>query len=430
MKFTARVVPVVAIVLVLAAFACSPAGRATDVPDAQREQDLAALAQGLGISLDEARQRQDMRDAAQGLYDAVYADSDHFAGAFQTDGDGKWRIVVLVVGVDGPPDSIKSLVPQGVPVDFVSVDYSFAQLKQIHGEVVEFWKSVDPQLTAIEGINLDTIANRVVVEFADKDNPELRAKFSTAFGPIVTFRIVPSASDVSCDHLTDYWEESRYNCTEIRGGIRIDPGIWCTLSPGAWNVSGGRRAHVTAGHCGSYLANVDMYHNNVLLGTSQSVNDSLTRGPSVDSDARYWDSPYGTGQWNRVYLSPGTTSYSITADSGFGGRHVHDPICVSGVGGHWAPGGDISPYQCGTLSSELTTYTTDSGQVLDVMQCDCNGDSYSGSGLLGGDSGAPIFWSSVLYGIGTDSSGKFSTADSIEADLQIRWCHNSDCSSH
>lgn len=228
MRLPAKVFGLCAILVIFATFACSPTSRATDTANAQREQDLAALAQGLGITLEEARQRQDMRDAAQGLFDAVYADPTHFAGVFQTAEGGKWRIVVMLPGGVAPTASIQALVPDGIPVEFVQAQYSLDELRNVHGQVVDFWKQIDPTLTAVDGINLDTVSNRIVIEFAGKDYPDLRATFSRVFGPIVSFRVVEPGVDVSCDHLTDFWEESRYNCTEVPASAA--PGLRAVIS--------------------------------------------------------------------------------------------------------------------------------------------------------------------------------------------------------
>ena len=136
-----------------------------------------------------------MRQAASDLYAAVDGDPAHFAGIYSTDEGGRWRIVVLFLG-DEPPASVVTTVPADVPVEWLKADYSESQLLSVRARVLAFWQANDPDRSQVESIALDTVNNRIRVEFADKDSPELRSKMAAEFGPIVTFTVVPRATSI------------------------------------------------------------------------------------------------------------------------------------------------------------------------------------------------------------------------------------------
>jgi len=127
-----------------------------------------------------------LRDAAEPLLQAVDADPVHFADAFL---DGSHSTVcVLYVDSEAEAKARLGSATEGLPIEWVPVRYSAAELGGVRAEVLEIWQRAG--IDKINAVSVDARTNRVVVSLAAADGA-LEEELMARFGDAVVVEVGP-----------------------------------------------------------------------------------------------------------------------------------------------------------------------------------------------------------------------------------------------
>jgi hypothetical protein len=411
-------------VLVVAALAFASASVATGTGEGdgansfsdELRQDLAAIAEIKGITFQEAARRHDLREQAAPVIAAVVADSSRFADVFQDDSDGTWKLRILFVGDEQESRAqLASALPAGLPVQWEKVQHSAEALGRVRSEVIQLWHEIG--LDRISEVSVDAESNRVVVGLPARD-PDLSKILEARYGDAVGTKLVPPDEPAACNAVNDLEGGSRYNCTPLRGGIRLEfPGGPCsTMMWGKNKTTPTTKYMITAGHCAD-LNNIDFFHNGALVGRSNRISWTLA---NPRSDSRRIPTAGNATQMNRVYETPNAKSYAITSVKGWGAQQLNDWVCKLGVGPAFFG------RSCGQIINADTTIMM-FDKVTPAKRADFNGAN-AGTGIDGGDSGGSVVYSGSIFGIVSTLGGKYSVGRDVEHDMNLWLCLNIDCS--
>lgn len=141
------------------------------------------VAEGLGITFDEAAERLAWIEALLPLTEAVNEDRENFAELYRTDEGGTWRTVINYVGtLDAAQTRVGRLIPVGAPIEWRSVARSSAyfddlltgQAKLLAAELSDW----------VRAVGHDVVRNAISV-ITKGDQPAVEAQFQEAFGAVV-----------------------------------------------------------------------------------------------------------------------------------------------------------------------------------------------------------------------------------------------------
>ena len=352
--------------MALALVGAVPAGAQAPVaPDAP------AVAERLGLSIEEASRQLWLQDASVAATDAI-ADryADRLAG-IAVDHAPAFRIVVLLTGEQPVADEVLALGG-----DTANVTYrtgAAASLTALVKALTAHQAEVRASLSAPPGMGIDQRTGELVIVVSRRDVAQeglapLRARLAAMTGVPVRLRVV---DDPALD-LSD----------SPAGGMRLlggSPGSRRSLCTAGFVVTDGTQtALATAAHCADTLA---------------------VRG----GDGKEQVLPF-LGQWGWGYqdvqinaaaglLEPTffadtakTEARTVTGARGAAGTRAGDMVCHRGERTgyscapveltHFAPAGDLCGGAC------LPTWVT-----------------VAGPGCKGGDSGSPVFLGSTAYGL-------------------------------
>jgi streptogrisin C len=217
-------------------------------------EDVAWLAQDLGISEDEARRRMDIEDAAGELQGQLLDRwPDTLAGMWlSTEGP----TTLTVAFTENADDNVSEIAED---FEYPDVLRAEAAAHSITALQAAFSRAVDERGQAQRGqaptdspaalrqtqgrfdVTLDERGNGLILH-ADPLPPGLAGAASRRYGVPVT-----ANSNVSTPTCT------RDNCTfSMRGGLRLSfSGTWCSSAFTAYGAATGNRFIVSAGHCGN-----------------------------------------------------------------------------------------------------------------------------------------------------------------------------------
>lgn len=387
-------------------------------------QDLVGIAKTMGFSVSEAYRRHELREKADAAIAAATADKSNFAGAFQDDVDGTWRLRILYVGdATSARAEIASLIPDSFPVSWEQVRYSAADLEGIHDAVVDLWFELGIQ--RINYVAIDVAHNQVIVATPTEDR-DLSHQLASAYGSAVKTIVEVPGRPVACNSTTDLEGGSRFNCTPWRGGIeaqKVDgqhTGM-CTLTMWARHQDNSSLKYlITAGHCGNEDSQT-FYHNGISIGVS-TVNSLNLSSPL--SDSRRIPATGNSTQMNRIYETPTTKSYAITSVRSETSQDVNDWVCKVGVGD------STFGRLCGQITATGTFSVAGYPFVFTGRRADFNGTCWfacDGWGLSGGDSGATVVYNQQIHGVATTDNGWYSLANRVQTDLDVFFCLNVTC---
>lgn len=378
MGWIARIGGIVAAALAMAAAPAAaqvvaPPAAATQSGDTALLQDAAAVAERLGVPLNEAVRQLRLQAASGPLTDALAA---HYAGrlaGIAIDHRPAFRIVVLLTGDVAVPDETVLLDGEPVVVTYrTGAAASHAELVQA---IAAYQQPIRQSLLAPPGMGLDPRTGELVVVVAPRDVDRegagpLAARLAALTRVPVRLRVIDTpALDMAG--------------AGIQGGARVTgspPGdshrYLCTA--GFVVTNGLRTALATAAHCPDTLS-------------------------ARDADGRDTDLPF-VGQWgwgnqdvqinaSAVPLAPlffadtaRTVSRPVTGARSRAGTRAGDVVCHRGERTGYscslveltdfAPAGDLCGGAC------LPTWTTVAGPVC-----------------KSGDSGSPVFLGTTAYGI-------------------------------
>ena len=415
---------------------------------------LEAIAKGEDITLDQAKSRADEEAAATPLIEYVQSHPETFGGVYADRSGGDLFFTVRYLPT-ADVAAAKALVAPIVNVTFLPATHSQAELIATMNAIGDAYNA-----QGAAGYNAwelvaawpDLRNNRVVVE---SEYPDLVPDFAAAYGSFVVTAEGQPAIPMSCSNNTDWWNQSRFNCTTNRGGVALqrlqgDNDSNCTMGGWAkWVVSQPfKRVRVTANHCGSsWTGNQTFFHHGSSVGTS--LGGQTCAYWHADCDARFvpTDSTPSKSQ-NAIYLATGPTNWTYSAIGAYGsGTEGASVRCVSGVGGgiHDPSPYDVVPYSCGYLVHALIYATEVNGPyAMHFGTADLDGSSLAypnpgtrHNGISGGDSGAPVFsgptGTHYFHGLAAADGGTlgalFTFADKIDnTPMYILWCLNADCS--
>lgn len=406
-----------AFALALVAAAAAVPGPGLHAMSDELYQELAAIAAVKGISIQEAARRHDLRERSSAAISAIVANPSKFADVFQDDSDGIWKLRIFYVGDAGEARaSLDGLLPADLPVQWDDVTRSGEELRRIKADVIDMWYDIG--LDRISEVSIDTLSNSVHVGLPAPDEG-LSALLRDRYGDAVTTKITQPDQPGACNAATDPEGGSRYNCTPMRGGIRIDfnEGPCSTMMWGR-NKTTGTRYIITAGHCGD-LNQKDFFHNGAFVGRSNAISWTLA---SPRSDSRRIPTTGNNVQMNRVYETPSTKSYAITSVRGWGQQLFNDWVCKLGVG--------LTYFgrSCGVITNADTTIAL-YGKVIPAKAADFNGTN-GGTGVSFGDSGGSVVYNNRIFGLVSiiGPVAKYPVARDVEHDMNVWLCLNADCS--
>ena len=93
-------------------------------------EELSHLADAEQIPVAEAQRRNDWRQLLQPAIKAIDADSNNFGGRALHDSGGTWRLEIYYLGDNSFREAIAALLPDGAPVEWTRVKYSYATLER------------------------------------------------------------------------------------------------------------------------------------------------------------------------------------------------------------------------------------------------------------------------------------------------------------
>lgn len=128
-----------------------------------------------------------LRDLADPAIEAVSANAGSFGGAFMNRSHTALCVLHTV-----PEDQAKSLiephVAAGLPIVWIRVQYSSAELERVQSEIVQLWHAAGVQ--KINSVSVAVEANRVVVSLPARQ-PDLELQLRQHYGDVVVIEIEP-----------------------------------------------------------------------------------------------------------------------------------------------------------------------------------------------------------------------------------------------
>ena len=101
-------------VMTVLLMAVTPVGASPSNSD-QEQIDISSMAAAKGITFDEALARHNMREEASRAVEAINLDTQNFAGIYQDDSNGQWRMHVMVANPEAiASEQIQNVLPAGV----------------------------------------------------------------------------------------------------------------------------------------------------------------------------------------------------------------------------------------------------------------------------------------------------------------------------
>jgi hypothetical protein len=324
-------------------------------------------------------------------------------------------IVVSVTGNTGETAELATkLRPDGAIVEVRSVPYSRADLGVLRDRV----KGDLPTLQRTSAVNflaVDVRKNRVVIGL-DPFDATVAASLTAAYGDAVEVIEQPLSYTMACNSRTDCPSPSFKGGLVITHNVSGSSSIACTSGFGSRKTTGGLANHwymLTAGHCIFHGDGTgkSWLHNGIPAGISRAYQycDHCSADIGV-IEYNNWDTPT-----NDVYGTSKTDIKPITIRRSNANQDLGNAVCRSGAASN--------NYSCGTIS----------GVDVDVLVADptdgiarwANHQWQMSKGLVQGDSGAPVMYSSIAFGVaasGNSSHTNYGTLDFINGSVGYLAC--------
>lgn len=410
----------------------SPSGTADA---AGRQAAIEAMAMAWSIDWAEAERRVILTEALEPLMAFVNGDVDRFAEAYRTSLGSEWKTVINhVVPLAEARALTAPLIPKGAAVAYHHVSHSSRELE-------DALRAIAPDLlrSGARGVEIDVANNgiRLLLHPARQDEPRQVAlrivsvpvSFEMVdenyYGPVSARSAAPDAALTLGSHGSGC--TSRSDCPTWRGGVQIIKSDGLGKSTiGLWAKSGSQRFVLMAGHGD---LNGSWQHDAFTIGSHHlnSLWHNLSGCPSncwTSADvARIANSHGSPNNW--VYKDAGLKTLNMTS---LNPGSVGDTACKSGMG----KDSNNDYYQCGIISTTtgITSIERLPGSAVidlyNMMRADFN-RSLPGSGLVGGDSGASIFYGNTFRGMAATGEGYYSKPYHIQDLLGVAICITPNC---
>ena len=376
------------------------------VAQAERNLEFSRDQLGIALSADEASEIDRRRRIQEGMTELnAYLDTlGAFGGVYLNQRAG----AVIEIGIAGAYDSyeadIRRLAPSEAAVNLRHVQYKTADLRATQAAVDRATDELRGLGIVVSTTAVDPKINRVAVGVSGLTSQGAQLLFDR-FGPAV------SAHDEVMFHAAAC--TGRGSCgNPMKGGLTIVGGTFaCTSGFMGRPAAAFTRLYVlTAGHCveSRGLGN-SWTHGGVVLGTGAfeeyRENSPVDYGGINDTEST---------TKNLVYTNANDSFRSITGRATNANQDVGDVVCRSGKN---------SGYDCGEISQEDYTVNFGDGTTL-LHQWEVD------FGSVGGDSGAPIIFGNLAYGIMSGTNGVRSNYGTIEwgqTQLGVRPCYSASC---
>jgi hypothetical protein len=119
---------------------------------------------------------------SQPAFDVVAANPDVFGGAFLDPSGTALCLLVTEDSAGRAEDLLKDVLPRGIPIGWVPVKYSQAELDEVQSELIELWREVG--IGQINAVSVDLGMNVVVVSMPEA-NEDLASRIITKYGDAV-----------------------------------------------------------------------------------------------------------------------------------------------------------------------------------------------------------------------------------------------------
>jgi hypothetical protein len=303
----------------------------------------------------------------------VEARRSRFAGLYVDNRSGG-QVVIQVAGRAGGETqrATRKLLPRWIDIRYERVANSAAELDSVVSLLRGMASERDARVRGLASIAVVGVENVVEVRVIPERLDAVRDLLATYVdsGPAV---VIPGEYDqnTACNSRTDCWQDP------LRGGLRVTPD-GCTTGFMVYNDGYARRL-LTAGHC-TWDDNESLrYHAGNSLG--KVLKNSYWDGSGSDFAAlSIADAQDMSG--HKIYKSDSDKAWNI-AD--WAVPAVNDTVRMTGSFGGLSSYGQIDSVQYDSYRA------SDDVWLYDMVRAD-----YSWSD---GDSGAPVFYDNVAYGI-------------------------------
>jgi hypothetical protein len=123
-----------------------------------------------------------VRDLSQPALDVVAANPDVFGGAFLDPSGTNLCVLVAEDSAGRAEEILADALPRGIPIGWVPVKHSQAELDEVQSELIELWREVG--IEQINAISVDLRMNVVVVSMPEA-NEDLAGRIITMYGDSV-----------------------------------------------------------------------------------------------------------------------------------------------------------------------------------------------------------------------------------------------------
>jgi hypothetical protein len=279
---------------------------------------------------------------------------------------------------------LNELKLDGLKYDIRQVDWTLAQLTELHGQIVADWSVLRDLGIELQTVGIDVRANSVGVGVAAGVDAAARLVLERYGSHVSVYEEPIAAGGDACN--------SRADCLPIKGGIRMYRSGYanaptCTTGMLVRKYLTSNLYVLTAGHCVELNGGIGIRwkHHTTIWGTARY--ETWATGADADAGLIQIDSEdYPASKWEFFGVSKFDIRHFNDFEAG-GTQYVGDQVCRSGA---------ASGYDCGLI--DLTNVTRDvDGRAIDHQwQVDFD--------ACPGDSGGPYYIQFTIYGIHSDST--------------------------